>query len=54
MAETIFVTDAQVRAAQMLVDRDRALGRVPDPATQKIARARPGRSGGQLESLGGS
>jgi CRP-like cAMP-binding protein len=44
MAETIFVTDAQVKAAQMLVDRDSALGREPDPATRKIAEARPGHS----------
>ena len=42
MAETIFVTEAQVKAAQMLVDRDRALGREPDPATRQIAEARPG------------
>jgi len=41
MAETIFVTEAQVRAAQMLVDRDQALGREPDPATRQIAEARP-------------
>ena len=34
MAETIFVTEAQVKAAQMLVDRDRAFGREPDPATR--------------------
>ena len=55
MAETIFVTDAQVRAAQMLVERDRALGREPDPATRKIAEARPGHSvDSQLESRGAS
>lgn len=42
MAETIFVTEAQVKAAQMLVDRDRAFGREPDPATRQIAEARPG------------
>jgi CRP-like cAMP-binding protein len=40
MVERILVTDAQVMAAQMLVERDRALGREPDPATRKIAEAR--------------
>jgi CRP-like cAMP-binding protein len=55
MTERIFVTDAQVMAAQMLVDRDRALGREPDPATCKIAEARPAYStGGQLQSRGES
>ena len=44
MAEKIFVTDTQVRAAQILVDRDKALGREPDPATRKIAEALPGNS----------
>jgi CRP-like cAMP-binding protein len=44
MAEKIFVTDAQVMAAQMLVDRDRSLGREPDAATRKIAEARLVRS----------
>jgi CRP-like cAMP-binding protein len=43
MAQTVFVTEAQVKAAQMLVDRDRALGREPDRATQLIAEARPAR-----------
>ena len=47
MTGTIFVTDAQVRAAQMLVDRDWALGREPDPATLKIAHARPESSAGR-------
>ena len=42
MARTVFVTEAQVKAAQMLVDRDLALGREPDPATRQIAEARPG------------
>jgi CRP-like cAMP-binding protein len=37
MAERIFVTDAQVMAAQMLVERDRALGREPDAGTRMIA-----------------
>lgn len=46
MAEKIFVTDAQVKAAQILVDRDRALGREPDPATRKIAEARREHSAG--------
>jgi CRP-like cAMP-binding protein len=41
MAQKVFVTDAQAKAAQMLVDRDRALGHEPDPATLKIAEARP-------------
>jgi CRP-like cAMP-binding protein len=44
MAQKIFVTEAQVLAAQILVDHDRALGREPDPATLKIAEARPGHS----------
>lgn len=44
MAEKIFVTDAQIMAAQMLVERDRSLGREPDTATRKIAEARPMRS----------
>ncbi len=43
MAQTVFVTEAQVMAAQMLVERDRALGRQTDPATQRIAEARPAR-----------
>ena len=47
MAEKIFVTDAQVKAAQILVDRDRALGREPDPATRKIAEARREHSAGR-------
>lgn len=42
MAQTVFVTEAQVKAAQMLVDRARALGREPDPATRQIAEARRG------------
>ncbi len=46
MAQTIVVTEAQVKAAQMLVDRDRALGREPDPATRRIAEARPGHPAG--------
>jgi CRP-like cAMP-binding protein len=46
MAETIFVTEAQVEAAQMLVDRARALGREPDPATQRIAGAQPAHPAG--------
>lgn len=41
MVQKIFITDAQARAAQLLVDRDRALGHEPDPATLKIAGARP-------------
>lgn len=41
MASRVFVTEAQVKAAQILVDRDRALGREPDAATRKIAEARP-------------
>lgn len=54
MAERIFVTDAQVMAAQMLVDRDRILGREPDPATRKIAEARPGYSAGSHPRTGGA
>jgi hypothetical protein len=51
MAQKIVVTDAQVMAAQMLVDHDRARGREPDPATRKIAEARPLYSaGGHPES----
>ncbi len=46
MAQKIFVTEAQVMAAQMLVDHERALGREPDPATRKIAEARRGYSAG--------
>jgi uncharacterized protein YegP (UPF0339 family) len=41
MAEKIVVTDAQVKAAQMIVDRDRATGRETDEATRKIAEAKP-------------
>jgi CRP-like cAMP-binding protein len=37
MSQKIFVTDAQVKAAQMLVDRDKALGRQTDVAIRKIA-----------------
>jgi CRP-like cAMP-binding protein len=37
MAQKVFVTDAQVKAAQMLVDRDKALGRQTDVAIRKIA-----------------
>ena len=37
----VVVTDAQVQAARMLADRDRALGREPDPATLLIAGASP-------------
>jgi CRP-like cAMP-binding protein len=37
MAQRIYVTDAQVKAARMLVDRDRALGRETDEATRIIA-----------------
>lgn len=47
MREKIFVTEAQVKAAQMLVDRDRALGREPDLATRKIAEAHRERSAGR-------
>lgn len=41
MAEKVYVTDAQVRAAQMILDHDEAAGRETDAATQKIAQARP-------------
>jgi CRP-like cAMP-binding protein len=54
VTERIFVTDAQVMAAQMLVDRDRTLGREPDPATRKIAEARPGYSAGSHPRSGGA
>jgi CRP-like cAMP-binding protein len=54
VTERIFVTDAQVMAAQMLVDRDRTLGREPDPATRKIAEARPGYSAGNHPWSGGA
>jgi CRP-like cAMP-binding protein/class 3 adenylate cyclase len=37
MAQKIFVTDAQVKAARMLVERDRELGRKTDEATRLIA-----------------
>jgi len=40
MSEKIVVTDAQVKAAQMIVDRDRAAGRETDEATRKIAEAK--------------
>jgi CRP-like cAMP-binding protein len=46
MTKTIVVTEAQVKAAQMLLDRDRAVGRPPDPATRQIAEARPRRPAG--------
>jgi hypothetical protein len=36
---TVFVTEAQAEAARMLVERDKALGREPDPAVLKIASA---------------
>jgi CRP-like cAMP-binding protein len=39
MVQRIFVTDVQVTAAQMIVDRDEALGRETDPAIRKIADA---------------
>ena len=55
MAQKIFVTEAQVMAAQMLVEQDRVLGREPDPATRKIAEARPGHvAGGHPGSRGAS
>jgi CRP-like cAMP-binding protein len=55
MARKIFVTEAQVMAAQMLVDRERALGREPDAATRTIARARSWHSAdGRPESRGAS
>lgn len=41
MTEKIVVTDAQVKAAQMIVDRDRAIGRETDEATRMIAEAKP-------------
>lgn len=41
MAEKVFVTDAQVKAAQMIVDRDKALGRQTDEAIRRIANAVP-------------
>jgi len=41
MTEKIVVTDAQVKAAQMIVDHDRAVGRETDEATRKIAEAKP-------------
>ena len=37
MVQKIFVTDAQLEAARMLVERDRALGRETDQATRLIA-----------------
>jgi hypothetical protein len=37
MAGKVYVTDAQVKAAQMIVDRDLALGRETDAAIRKIA-----------------
>ncbi len=37
MTERIFVTGAQVMAAQMIVEHDKALGRETDAATRKIA-----------------
>jgi CRP-like cAMP-binding protein len=54
MAEKIFVTEAQVKAAQMLVDRDRALGREPDPATRRIAEARREHSAGSSSGSTGA
>ena len=41
MAEKIVVTDAQVKAAQMIVSHDKATGRETDEATRKIAEAKP-------------
>src|SRR5579862_8013282 len=52
MAQTVFVTEAQVKAAQMLVDRDLALGREPDRATRQIAEARPAHRRGSRSSAG--
>lgn len=37
----IVVTDAQVEAARMIVDRDRAVGRETSEAIRKIAAAVP-------------
>lgn len=39
MTEEIFVTDAQVKAAQMIVDHDKVIGRETDEAIRKIAGA---------------
>jgi hypothetical protein len=41
MTKKIYVTDVQVEAAQMIVKRDRELGRESDPAILKIAEAKP-------------
>lgn len=41
MREKIFVTDAQVKAARMIVDHDRAEGRETDQAIRKLAEADP-------------
>jgi Helix-turn-helix domain len=41
MPEEIVVTDAQVKAAQMIVDHDKAAGRETDESVRKIAEARP-------------
>lgn len=41
MTEEIVVTDAQVKAAQMIVDQDKSAGRETDESIRKIAEARP-------------
>jgi hypothetical protein len=37
----VVVTDAQVEAARMIVDHDKAVGRETSPAIRKIAEAVP-------------
>jgi Helix-turn-helix domain len=51
MAEKILVTDAQVKAAQMIVDHDEATGRETDEATRKIAEAKPRATGADRSKL---
>jgi hypothetical protein len=51
MAEKIFVTDAQVKAAQMIVDHDEATGQETDAATRKIAEATPRVTGTRRSKL---
>jgi aquaporin Z len=46
-APTVVVTDAQVEAAKMIVDRDRAAGRKTSEAIHKIAQATPRAAGTQ-------
>ena len=39
MTDVVYVTHAQIKAAQLLVERQQARGEVPDPSRVKIANA---------------